>query len=319
MSNDSAMRNPTGSSAQPVIGFIGLGAIGAPIAKRLLDHGHRLIVRDARPEASAPFDGQALIARSAREVGDSAEIVFGCLASLDSHRDALLGAEGLIQGAKVRLYVNLSTLGVPGLQEIASALAQRKIDTLDAPVTGGVPRARTGDLTSIVSGNPDHFERIRSLSSSYASKQVWLGPQVGNAQIMKVVNNAVSLANMVIAGEAMLVGAKAGIDPRAMIDVINSGSGQNSATLSKIPAEVLTARFQFGGSLAIVVKDLRAFIAEASEQGVPVQAIQTVLDAYERAMAELGPNADITEVIRPIERLAHVELRDAGGNVEVAK
>lgn len=295
-----------------MIGFIGLGAIGAPIARRLLDHGHSLIVRDASPEACASFSGRALIAGSAREVGDSAEIVFGCLASLDSHRDALLGAEGLIQGSKVRLYVNLSTLGAPGLKEIADELARHDIGTLDAPVTGGVPRARAGTLTAIVSGNAEHFERVSPLSSSYASKQVWLGPQVGSAQVMKVVNNAVSLANMVAAGEAMLVGAKAGIDPRAMIEVLNSGSGQNSATLSKIPGEVLNSRFQFGGSLAIVVKDLRAFMAEANGQGVPVQTIQSVLDAYERAMAELGPHADVTEVIRPIERAADVELRDAG-------
>ncbi len=304
---------PASASALGPIGFIGLGAIGAPIATRLIEHGFELVVRDIRPEAFAAFDNRAQIAHSAREVGDAAEIVFGCLASLDSHRDALLGEAGLIRGSKVRLYVNLSTLGVPGLCEIADALAKRSVATLDAPVTGGVPRARLGTLTSIVSGARELFERIQSLSASYATKQVWLGPKVGSAQVMKVVNNAVSLANMVTAGEAMLVGAKAGIDPRAMIEVINSGSGQNSATLSKIPAEVLSSRFQFGGSLAIVVKDLRAFMAEAHEQGVPVRSIQSVLDAYERAMAELGPDADITEVIRPIERAAQAELRDLDG------
>ena len=146
---------------------------------------------------------------------------------------------------------------------------------------------------------------------SYASKRVWLGPQVGSAQVMKVVNNAISLSNLVIAAEAMLVGVRAGLDPRVMLDVINHGSGQNSATLSKIPRDVLTDRFDFGGSLSIVVKDLEAFVAQADSQRMPIQSVRSVLEAFRLAKHELGGEADVTEVIRPLERLAGVLLRDS--------
>jgi len=292
------------------IGFVGLGAIGLPIARRLAEAGFKLVVHDARSEAMRPFTGCAQLANSSMEVGEQAEVVFGCLPGAGAHREAILGPTGLARAKRVQLYVNLGTLGEPLLLELERGLLDAGIVTLDAPITGGVPRAESGTLTAIVSGDRAWFERVEPAMCSYASKRVWLGPRVGSAQVMKVVNNAISLSNLVIAAEAMLVGARAGIDPRVMLDVINNGSGQNSATLSKIPAEVLTDRFNFGGSLAIVVKDLEAFVAQADSQSMPIQSVRTVLEAFRTAKQELGGDADVTEVIRPLERLAGVLLRD---------
>lgn len=292
------------------IGFVGLGAIGSPIARRLAEAGFKLVVHDARPEAMRPFKGCAQLANSSMEVGEQAEVVFGCLPGAGAHREAILGPTGLARAKRVQLYVNLGTLGEPLLLELERGLLDAGIVTLDAPITGGVPRAESGTLTAIVSGDRSWFERVEPAMCSYASKRVWLGPRVGSAQVMKVVNNAISLSNLVIAAEAMLVGARAGIDPRVMLDVINNGSGQNSATLSKIPAEVLTDRFNFGGSLTIVVKDLEAFVAQADSQGMPIQSVRTVLEAFRTAKQELGGEADVTEVVRPLEKLAGIALRD---------
>jgi 3-hydroxyisobutyrate dehydrogenase-like beta-hydroxyacid dehydrogenase len=292
------------------IGFVGLGAIGSPIARRLIEAGFKLVVHDVRPEAMRSFAGRAQLAHSSAEVGEQAQVVFGCLPGAGAHREAILGTTGLARAKRVQLYVNLGTLGEPLLLELERGLLDAGITTLDAPITGGVPRAESGTLTAIVSGDRTWFERVEPAMCSYANKRVWLGPRAGSAQVMKVVNNAISLSNLVTAAEAMLVGARAGIDPRVMLDVINNGSGQNSATLSKIPAEVLTDRFNFGGSLAIVVKDLEAFVAQADSQGMPIQSVRTVLDAFRTAKQELGGDADVTEVIRPLERLAGVLLRD---------
>ena len=292
------------------IGFVGLGAIGSPIARRLIEAGFKLVVHDVRPEAMRSFAGRAQLAHSSAEVGEQAQVVFGCLPGAGAHREAILGTTGLARAKRVQLYVNLGTLGEPLLLELERGLLDAGITTLDAPITGGVPRAESGTLTAIVSGDRTWFERVEPAMCSYANKRVWLGPRAGSAQVMKVVNNAISLSNLVIAAEAMLVGARAGIDPRVMLDVINNGSGQNSATLSKIPAEVLTDRFNFGGSLAIVVKDLEAFVTQADSQGMPIQSVRTVLEAFRTAKQELGGDADVTEVIRPLERLAGVLLRD---------
>jgi 3-hydroxyisobutyrate dehydrogenase-like beta-hydroxyacid dehydrogenase len=299
------------SSNRDAIGFIGLGAIGSPIARRLIEAGFNLVVHDLRAEAMQPFSGRAQLARSSAEVGERAEVVFGCLPGAAAHREAILGAAGLIGANRVQLYVNLGTLGAPLLLELERGLLDAGVTTIDAPITGGVPRAESGTLTAIVSGDRSWFERVEPAMCSYANKRIWLGPQVGSAQVMKVVNNAISLSNLVIAAEAMLVGVRAGIDPRVMLEVINHGSGQNSATLSKIPGDVLTDRFNFGGSLSIVVKDLEAFVAQADSQGMPIQSVRSVLEAYQLAKRELGGAADVTEVVRPLERIAGVLLRDS--------
>ena len=293
------------------IGFIGLGAIGSPIALRLIEAGFNLVVHDVRSEAMRPFTGRAQLASSGTEVGERAEVVFGCLPGAAAHREAILGASGLAGGKRVQLYVNLGTLGAPLLIELEQGLLNVGITTIDAPITGGVPRAESGTLTAIVSGDRSWFERVEPAMSSYASKRVWLGPRVGSAQVMKLVNNAISLSNLVIAAEAMLVGIHAGIDPRMMLDVINHGSGQNSATLSKIPRDVLTEQFNFGGSLSIVVKDLEAFVAQADSHDMPIQSVRSVLESFRLAKQELGGEADVTEVVRPLERLAGVLLRDS--------
>lgn len=291
------------------IGFLGLGAIGQPIAARLSGGNHKLIVYDVRVEALESFRGIAEAAESPQAVGDQARIVFGCLASEGAHRDALLGPRGLILGTRVRIYVNLGTIGSRPVRELAQALEARQIVTIDAPITGGVGRARDGTLTTIAAGSRKAFDEVAPLMQRYASKIVRLEAGIGSAQVMKIVNNAVSLANLAAACEALIVGAKAGLDPVTMLDVLNSGSGQNSATLMKIPRDVLTGNFNFGGSLAIVMKDYKAFFEEARALGIDPSIAQAVLKTYAAAVDLASESGDVTEVIRPMEIAAGVEFR----------
>jgi 3-hydroxyisobutyrate dehydrogenase-like beta-hydroxyacid dehydrogenase len=293
------------------LGFLGLGAIGLPIARHLLSAGRPMILFDPRSEALAPFEGRAEIAASPVEVANRADIIFACLPSADTYRTAVLGREGVIAGRRTRLYVHLGTTGTAHVRDLAAALQERGIETVDAPITGGVGRAVDGTLTSIVSGRPAAALRVEPLLRCYSTTVVNLGAEPGGAQMAKVVNNAVSLTNLVAACEAMVVGAKAGLDPAAMLAVLNSGSGQNSATLMKIPSDVLTGNFNFGGALRIVVKDLEAFLAEAAELGIETPTVACATEAYRRAIAVVSADGDVTEVVRPMEQAAGIELRFA--------
>jgi 3-hydroxyisobutyrate dehydrogenase-like beta-hydroxyacid dehydrogenase len=286
-------------------GFLGLGAIGRPMAEQLGAVAD-LVVHDRRPEACAGF---AAVAGSPAELAERCDIVFGCLVDADDYRAAVLGPDGLIRGSRLRHYVHLGTSGRTLVTTLASALAERGIVLLDAPMTGGPPRARAGTLTAMVAGDPAALAIAEPLMRAYASKIVTVGDRPGAAQTMKVINNAVSLCNLAIASEAMLAGAKAGIPATTMLEVLNSGSGQNSATLTKIPDHVLTGGFDYGGSLHIVTKDLQLFIEDAMNLGTGAGLTEAVLQCYRLAAAQGDVHDDVTTVIRPMERACGTELR----------
>ncbi|MCR4524181.1 NAD(P)-dependent oxidoreductase [Bosea sp. 47.2.35] len=290
------------------LGFLGLGSLGAPIARRLALAGP-IVAFDPDP---ARFDGlPAAIERAASpaETGDRADIVFACLAAESHHLEALLGSAGLIRGRRCRIYVHLGTSGSPLLARLAKSMAEAGIETVDAPVTGGPPKARSGELTSIVSGKPECFSAIRGAIDLYSRKVVGIDGPPGRAQTLKLVNNAIALVNLVAACESLVVGAKAGLPIDAMLEVINNGSGQNSATQAKVPAHIVPRSFDFGASLDVVIKDLELFLAEpAANEGAVVDTCRSALQAYRRAKAEGVEIDDLTAVVRPMERRAGAEL-----------
>ncbi len=293
----------------PVIGFLGLGSIGAPMAERILQAGYKLVVYDVRPEAMTDFQGRAYCAISPADVAHRADIVFGCLATNSSFKDAVHGQTGLVAGHRARLYVHLGTNGSDIVAGLAEQLARRNIATLDAPMTGGRLRAIDGTLTVMASGPISAFEAAEPIIQSYAGKIVYLGEQVGAAQVMKAVNNMISLVNLAAACEAMLVGVKAGLDPNAMLEVLNKGSGMNSATMDKIPRHVLPGTFDFGGSMALVMKDSQTFLNEAAARGIATPISDAVRGIYRTALESLSEQDDITAVVQHMERAAGVELR----------
>jgi 3-hydroxyisobutyrate dehydrogenase-like beta-hydroxyacid dehydrogenase len=299
----------TGSEPRPVVGFLGLGSIGRPMAERIAANGYPLVVYDVRAEAMAPFRGTAELAASPADVADRAEIVLGCLASSSSFRLAVLDRNsGIIKGAKVQLYLHLGTNGATVVKELGDGLAARGVATLDVPMTGGAARARDGTLTAMAAGPRAAFDRAEPIVRSYASKLVYLGEQPGRGQVMKVVNNMMSLANLAVACEALVVGTKAGIDLETMLDVVNNGSGQNSASLVKIPRHVLHRTFDFGGALNVVIKDLHAFLDQAGSTGIATPLATAVLQTYLDALAAGSEADDLTKVIIPMERAAGVQV-----------
>jgi 3-hydroxyisobutyrate dehydrogenase-like beta-hydroxyacid dehydrogenase len=288
-------------------GFIGLGAIGRPIAERVCAHTET-VVYDINDAATAPFRDRANIALSPSDVAARADIVFGCLSTLGSYRSALTENQG-IYGGRTRIYVHLGTTGSALAQELETALAPHGIAMIDAPITGGVPRAKDGTLTSMVSGPRAAVDAAMPLLRSYSREVVYLGERVGMAQTMKVINNMLSAANLAAAAEGLVLGAKAGLDPDTMLQVINAGTGQSNATLTKVPNNILTGGFDYGGSLAITIKDLAALMREASALQVEMPLGRAVEETYLAAAAKGVEGLDMTTVIRPMEQRAGVEVR----------
>lgn len=294
---------------RPTIGFIGLGAIGSPMARRLVDAGYELVVHDISEQALRAFAGSARLARSAREVADGAQIVFVCLASLPAHDTVILGAGGIVAGGTARICVITSTTGPELVARMQSGLANRGITVVDAPMTGGRVRAAAGTLTVMLSGPDDAVAAVEPVLRCYAGRIVRFGESAGRAQVMKLVNNVMSAVNFAIAAEALVFGSKAGLDPEAMLEVINNGTGKNDASLTVIPQNVLTRSFDFGSPMAVILKDMGAALAEAERIGAPVAMTKAVAQMFERAIADGIPaEADQTELVRDLERMAGVTV-----------
>lgn len=280
--------------------------MGAPMADRLVQGGELVVVFNRTTSKGAQFGGRAKIAATPAEMAEEADVVFACVTTPDVYREVLLGPNGIIRGGRAKTYVHLGTNEACVVAELAAALKEQGIETVDAPITGGVSRARGGTLTAMAAGPRAAFDHALPFMKHYASKVVYMGERVGAAQVMKFVNNVLSASNLALACEAMVLGRKSGLDPKAMLEVLNTGSGQNSATLTKIPAQILTRRFDHGGGLAMMLKDLEAFRGEASLQDVQIPLTEAVIASLRAAMEVEGGDADITRIICPMERAAGV-------------
>jgi 3-hydroxyisobutyrate dehydrogenase-like beta-hydroxyacid dehydrogenase len=291
-----------------IVGFIGLGSIGKPIAERIIAGGFKVVVTDIREDARAAFEGRAVIAHSAAEVAAQSDIVIGCLPSLDAYLSIASGPDGIQNSNRARIYVHIGTTGPANVRQVQALLEEKGVVTLDAPMSGGIARAAEGSLVTMVSGPSSAAEQAEAVFKCYSSKVVYLGEKPGAAQAMKLINNMLSAANLAIACEAMLLGAKEGLDPEKMLEVLNAGTGQNSATLSKIPKHVLPRTFDYGGAMHITIKDLKAYIEEAQLQSIPTPIGVKVRESYVDSFAHGAPDDDMTAVMRRMEELAGITL-----------
>jgi 3-hydroxyisobutyrate dehydrogenase-like beta-hydroxyacid dehydrogenase len=295
------------------IGFVGIGHMGLPMAGRLLDAGHRLVLRDLDEAVLAPLLArQAQPAASAREVADRTAIVFASLPSNAAIREVVLGADGLVHGAAIRTYVSTCTTGSPFAIEIAAALAEKGIATVEAPISGGPPGAVAGTLSVMVSGPQAAYEAVEPMLRAFGKTVVYCGEAAGLAQVLKLANNILSATALAASAEAMAMGVKAGLDPKLMLEAINAGSGRNSATQDKIPRDVLTGNFAYGAEMHILAKDIDLALAEGEALGVPQLVCQQVRQVFKLAMHQGWQNRDITEIVKLVEGWSGVEIRAKG-------
>jgi 3-hydroxyisobutyrate dehydrogenase-like beta-hydroxyacid dehydrogenase len=290
------------------LGFIGLGNMGAPMAGRLLDAGYALTVFDTRADALRPFVAKgAQTASSPAALASAVDTVLVSLPTPDIVKQVVLGPDGLSSGTKLRTFVDLSTTGPRTAEEIAKELAAKGIAALDSPVSGGVGGAQKGTLAVMISGPKERFEALRP-ALEIIGKVFYLGEKPGLGQMMKLANNLLSATALAITSEAMVLGVKAGLDPKVMLDVINAGSGRNSASQDKFPKAILPRTFDFGFANGLMYKDVKLCLEEASALGVPMWVASAVRQMWLLACTQIGPEQDFTTIVKCVEQWAGVEV-----------
>jgi 3-hydroxyisobutyrate dehydrogenase-like beta-hydroxyacid dehydrogenase len=284
--------------------------MGGHMARRLLATGVSLTVTDT---SSAVVDdlvaAGALAAQSAAEVCSRTKTVFLSLPTPDVVEAVCLGPDGVQDGSSVKHVVDCSTTGPKVARAVASELAKAGIEYIDAPVSGGIKGAREGTLAVMVSGSKSVYDLIEPALANFG-KLFYVGALPGQGQIMKLANNLLAASAIVLSSEAITMGVKAGLKPSQMCDIINAGSGRNSATQDKFPRSVIPRSFDFGFATGLSHKDVRLCLQEADELGVPMVAGAAVLQMLTVTKAKFGADSDFTSIARVVEEWAGVEIKD---------
>jgi len=287
------------------IGFIGIGRMGSGMASRLLAAGHTVTVYD--PDASAVA---ALVARGAvaadtpLAVAESAPVV---MASLPNPAIVKATVQAIAAAPGLQIFIDLSTSGTAAAQAIAVLLAPFGVASLDAPVSGGITGAANGKLALMVSGPLAAIERVKPLLTEFGKVFV-VGERPGLGQTVKLANNMLAAVAMAATSEAMAMGAKAGVDPAVMLEILNASSGRNSATQDKFPRCVINRRFDFGFANALSFKDVRLCVDEAEALGVPMIMGAAVRQMLSITQNVCGPDADVTDMARVVENWAGCQI-----------
>ena len=294
------------------IAFIGCGAMGAPMAERLIDAGHALSIYDPSPAATAPLVARgAVVASSPQAAAAASDVAFACLPSPEVSRKVALDVDGIIACKGLVAYVEMSTIGSKTIKAIAQGLGAAGIPVLDSPVSGGPRGARAGTLSTMVAGARATFESVKPLLETVARNVFYIGEAPGLGQVTKLANNMISAAGMAAAFETSAMAVKAGVDARILIETVNASTGRNSATMDKFPAAILTRSFDYGGKLSTMYKDVFLCLEEARELDVPMWVGSNVVQLWFHAMTQGRGNDDYTALIKMIEDWAGVVV---GGN-----
>lgn len=282
------------------------------MASRLIDAGYQLTVFDVRQEGV-----DALVAKGANAAASPAAVasaVDTVLLSLPDPaivRKVALGtgsADGVIDGSRVRTVLDLSTTGATAACEIAAALDARGISAVDSPVSGGVAGALKGTLAVMVACPKALYAELEPMLR-HIGKVFFIGERPGMGQTMKLANNLLSATAMAATAEAIVFGVKSGLDPAVMCDVINAGSGRNTASQDKLPNQVLTRKFNQGFATGLMYKDVRLCLEEAQAAGVAMPVSTGVGATWARANAQLGADSDMTAIVQLLEQAAGVEVK----------
>lgn len=275
------------------IGFIGLGNIGQPMANKIVTAGFNLTVFDiAGTEARAPAG--ALPAESSGSIASTASVLLLCIPSVNA-LTAIIKEITDVETTKDLIVVNTSTVGPTAAVSAAAELKKKNIPYVDAPVSGGVFRAKTGELSTMFSGDPALLERVRPVLETYSSNIFNIGIKAGEGQRMKLVNNCLNISAFVLASEALAYGQKGGLDLKTMLDVVNVSTGQTFVTEHIFTRYVLSESYNSAGTTPICRKDLSLFVGEAKIEGRSHDLAKSALNIVE-ALDDSKPDTDYTEI-----------------------
>ena len=293
------------------LGFVGVGRMGGRMARRLIAAGYALTIFDTSDEAVQPLvELGARRGDSPAAVASEAETVLASLPTPPVVQAVALGPKGIVEGTRVKTFIDVSTTGSTYAKRVAEGLAAKGIVAVDAPVSGGIAGAERGTVAVMVSCDDATFAAVKP-PLEVIGKVFHVGRRPGQGQTMKLMNNLLSAAAMAITSEAVVMGVKAGLDAKQIIDVLNAGSGRNSATQDKFPRCVLPRKFDFGFSTDLLYKDVRLCLEEGERLDVPMMVGNAVRQLIGISKAAKGPGSDITEIVQTVEQWAGVEVKSS--------
>lgn len=293
--------------AKPQIGFIGLGSMGKPMVKNLAKAGYCIAVFDANPQAACSVTHERVTAMdSPAKVAAQASIIITMLPTSSIVEEVLRGAEGVFSTMNAGTIIIEMSSGSPAItQALAAEALQRHAQLVDAPVSGGVSRAETGDLSIMFGGDEQVQKQVEPILDALGSSVVRTGA-VGTAHAMKALNNLVSAGGFLIGIEAILLGKRFGLEPETMVDILNASTGMNNSTQKKFRQFVLSGKYNAGFGLALMVKDLGIALGLDTDQ--KAEFSQLCLKIWSAANDNLSKGADHTELARHVSRTIDIPL-----------
>lgn len=294
---------------QQRIGVLGLGTMGGAMARRLAAAGYAVTGYDPSLARAAEAGAAGVRLAPSPAAAADADLVLSSLPHPAALRQAYLGPDGALDGARAGMtLIDTSTVDPESWREVAAAAAGRGVDCLDAPVSGGPAEAGSGELVFLVGGEAAVLERCRPVLAALGSTIHHAGP-LGSGHVVKLVNNLMSMANVLAAAEGMVLGVKAGVDPQRLFDILSTTGGRSHHFLKRFP-HVLRGDFAPRFSVALSRKDLSLALGLAARLGIPLVTTAAARQMYEAAAAEGLDNGDMAGVIRLYERWAGIQVRN---------
>lgn len=293
------------------VAFLGLGAIGAPMAAHLARDPFDLVVWNRTASKAEDFarEHKARPAATPADAVSGADVVITCLPSSIEVEAVLHGDHGMLDALrKGAVLVDCTSGDPPTSRSIAAELGGRGVEFIDAPVSGGTAAAKAGTLTVMWGGEALVFERVRPAIEAFGKKIVHAGP-VGAGDALKAVNNALLAVHILSAAEGLAVLVKAGVEPKVALDVINASSGRSNSSENLIPQRVLTRAFPRTFRLALLEKDISIAALLAADLDVRAPVIALVAERFHQAREKLGEEADHVEAVKMIEEENGIEIR----------
>lgn len=290
-------------------GLIGLGNMGFHFGSRFLAVGHDLTVFDTNPIALERLIAKgAHVVSSPKELADQVDLVLLCLPTPAVVQEVVVSENGVLAGKLIKIIVDLSTTGPSVTDELSSLAANQGIKWIGSPVSGGTTGAEKGTLTLMAAGDEPTFAQVKPILSVLGQNIFYLGASPSLGQTMKIVNNTLCAVSMVASCETLVYGAKAGLDPKTMLDVINVSSGRSFATQEKIPQCILDRNFPVRFSTDLLHKDIKLCMQEAEKLGVPMTVSPAARQFLSFAISQGDGPKDYAHIIKHIEGWAGHEF-----------
>ncbi len=291
------------------IGFIGLGIMGKPMAKRLLQAGYDLTCYDINPEPVRELvTAGARQGRSSKDVAEQSEIVITMLPNSPHVEQVVLGADGVLAGARPgTIVVDMSSIDPTVTRAVSAKLQEKGIVMLDAPVSGGEPKAIDGTLSIMVGGPQDAFDRVRDILLKMGASAVLVG-EIGSGNVTKLANQIMVGLNIAAMSEAMVLAVKSGVDPERVYQSVRGGLAGSAVLDAKVPL-ILQGNFKPGFRIELHIKDLANALAAAHEVGVPLPLTSQVMEVMQALKVQGKAKDDHGGVVQFFEGLAGVKVR----------